>query len=506
MNLDSLLQNLLSSGIKLSDPETLRKFRVLNTFQLIVVILAPFLGFLYFYVGAVLIFFALAAAGLLMIVSMALLRVTRNLVLGTHLAISILWAALLVVSWYSGAVSIEGVIKPTLILNAGLILLAVFLLGYPGGTVWATVVFMETGLFVYLYRSGYPFPDLLPLEAAPLFSLGGYLVALLVILLFAFLFERERSEALVREQAKSGALRESQRYMDDILSRSPTPIFILDRSHRVVHWNLACEELTGIRSGEILGKRVWDGLHANEKGSVADMILDHPEEIHDRYGDAVLSKTDTGWFELTLYFPKLKGGLQTVVTAAPLLDGNGVVRGAIQTIQEAGPPPGRAGTDNGATAALAADPMASAVFRVDAQGKITYWNESCAREFGYPSSEMVGKSVFTFVSKQYRPLFKETLIGALKGDSFTDRSFKYYGQEGKPVYVLAKVFPVDTAEGDGRECAVVNTNVTELRLRIKKLELYAAESKEKLKSVTEDYDLLKKNIATFIRKKEEPQP
>ena len=137
-----------------------------------------------------------------------------------------------------------------------------------------------------------------------------------------------------------------------------------------------------------------------------------------------------------------------MVTAAPILDSNGVVRGAIQTIQEAGSPPGQGGTDRaGHMRPRPKMPIASAVFRVDAQGKITFWNESCAREFGYPSSEMVGKSVFTFVSKQYRPLFKETLIGALKGESFTDRAFKYYGQEGKPVYVLAKVYPVEHCGG-----------------------------------------------------------
>jgi PAS domain S-box-containing protein len=336
-----------------------------------------------------------------------------------------------------------------------------------------------------------------------LFSGGGFRGPPLASLWFAFVFYWKKSEALVREQAKSEALRESQRYMDDILRKSPTSTFILDRSHRVVHWNRACEELTGIRGEEILGKRVWEGLHVDEKGSVADMILDHPDEIPERYGEAVLSQTETGWFELSLFFPKLKGGLQAVVTAAPILDRNGVVRGAIQTVQEAASP-GRGEADTCGAAVQALDSLANAVFRVDAQGRITYWNDSCAREFGYPSSEMVGKSVFTFVSKQYRPLFKETLIGALKGDSFTDRSFKYYGQEGKPVYVLAKVFPVDTAEGDSRECAVVNTNVTELRLRIKKLEFYAAESKEKLKTLTEEYDLLKKNIATFIRKKDEP--
>ena len=69
MNLDALFQDLLSSGIKLLDPETLRKFRVLNAFQLVFVVLAPFLGLVYFYVGAVQIFFAIVAAGVFRLVA-----------------------------------------------------------------------------------------------------------------------------------------------------------------------------------------------------------------------------------------------------------------------------------------------------------------------------------------------------------------------------------------------------------------------------------------------------
>jgi len=64
--------------------------------------------------------------------------------------------------------------------------------------------------------------------------------------------------------------------------------------------------------------------------------------------------------------------------------------------------------------------------------------------------------------------------------------------------------PIEAAEGENKECAVVNTNITALRLRLKEVELYAAESKEKLKNLTKEYDLLKKNVATMIRKKDEP--
>ncbi|MBW1887773.1 MAG: hypothetical protein JRI52_05410, partial [Deltaproteobacteria bacterium] len=63
--------------------------------------------------------------------------------------------------------------------------------------------------------------------------------------------------------------------------------------------------------------------------------------------------------------------------------------------------------------------------------------------------------------------------------------------------------PLQAADGRGKECVVVNTDITALRLKLRKLQLYAAESKERFKNLSEEYDLLKKNIATFIRKKDD---
>ena len=505
MNLDAYFNNLLTSGIRLSDPETIRKFKVANVFHMVFIMMAPFLGVLFFYIGAIPLFYVVIVAGLLMASSFMLMRITKNLLVGAHYGIFILWATLLVLSWHMGAVSFEGVIKPSLLLNAGLILLAIFLMGYAGGAIWTMVVFLETGLIVYLFRTGYQFPDLIPPDIAPVLSMGSFLVAVMCILLFAFLFEKEKSDALLREENKSEALRESKRYIDDILKKSPIPIFILDRNHRVIQWNLACEELTGVTAGEVLGKEVCEGLRIEKWGSIADMILDKPEKIVEVFADSVVSRTETGWFELDMFLPKLKGGIGTIVTAAPILDNGGVVRGAIQTIQESGPGKNQQETSTDDVPGQVDEAFASPVFKVDSQGKITYWNQTCEKDLGYASSQVIGKSVFTFVSKRYRPLLKETILGVLKGGVFTDRGLKYYTKEGKPVYVMAKAYPVRGADEQSTECVIVNTNITELRLRIKKLEIYASENKEKLKNLTEEYDLLKKNIATFIRKKDEPK-
>ena len=502
MNLDSLFNNLLTSGIKLSDPETIRKFRILNIFQLIFIVMAPLLGLFYYYIGAILLFYTTTIAGLAMISAIILLKKTKNTVFVGNYAIFILWATLFILSWNTGAITYDGVIKPSWILNGGLILLTIFLNGYLSATIWATVVFVETGVVIYLFRTGYLFPNLIPPEIAAIYSLGTYLIALLTMLLFAFLFEKEKDDALKREQEKSRALRDSKRYTDDLLERSPIPTFILNKNHRVIQWNRACRDMTGVSSEEIFGKEVWEGFAIDDQGSMADIILEGPETIVDKYGDFIISQKETGWFELEMALPKIKRGIRAVIYVGPILDNNGEVRGAIQTIQEIREHQTEKGVTQNSSLGQVEESLANPIFKVDSQGKISFWNRACEENFGYSSEQILRKNALSLLSKRYRPIFRKTLIKVFKGESFNDKEWKYYTSEGEPVYMLAKGYQLQSADGGAKECVIINTNITDLKLKLKKLQLYAAESKEKLKNLTEEYNLLKKNIATFIRKKE----
>jgi PAS domain S-box-containing protein len=498
MSIKSIFKNVLTSGLALTDPDLIRRVKVLNIFQLIFFILTPFLGLFYFYIGASLLFYTVIIAGLLMLFGVILLRVTKNIVLVGNFAVFILWAAITVISWNTGAITYEGVLNPSWLLNAGLILLAIFLNGYLSGTIWATVIFVQTGVLIYMFRSGYQFQNLLPMDIMTTYYMGVYMACILVILLFAFLFEKEKSEALIREQEKSHTLRESKRYMDDIFDRYPLPTFVLDKSHRVIQWNRACQEMSGIYPEQILGKRVWEGFFTNDQSSIADMVLDDINSIGKIFGDSLISDIDSGWFEMDTFLPKLKEGKRAIITAAPILDNNGIMRGAIQTIQEVRKIP----VEGGGKPEYLDESFPQPVFRIDSGGKIDLWNKACEGSFGFNASEMIGKSPLAIVAKNYRPLFKDTIIRVLKGESFTNRQWKYTSNDGRPVYVLARVFPSQSAEDNGVECVIVNTDITEIRLKLKKLSLYAAESNEKLKALSEEHDLLKKNIATFIRKKD----
>ena len=126
MNLQSLFDDLITSGPKLSDPEVTRKIRALNVFQLGFIMLAPLFGLLYFYLGAISLFYVIIGAGLLMIPSVIILRTTKNILWVANYSIFVLWAALFIVSWNTGAMTSEGVISTSWLLNGGILLLAVF--------------------------------------------------------------------------------------------------------------------------------------------------------------------------------------------------------------------------------------------------------------------------------------------------------------------------------------------------------------------------------------------
>jgi PAS domain S-box-containing protein len=501
MNLKSLFHNLITSGITSPHPETISKYRVLNEFLLIIVLATPILGLFYYSVGADLLFYAALCAGLLGILGFILLRSTRNLILAGNLAFFGVWAALLIIRWNTGAMSQGGIVLLSWIWNAALLLMAIFITGYLWGTIWASMIFLETGVAVYLFRRGYEFPNLIPADISPVYSLGAYLAGLLVILLIAFLYEREKASAVEKEQVKSRGLVESKRYIDTILERFPFPIFVVDGDHRVIQWNRACQRMTGVSAENVIGKKVPSVLCVDDQWSLADIIIEDPDVITKRFSESIISRTDSGYFELGIPLPSIKDGIDAVITVAPIYDVNGSIKGAIETIQDVSNRKGETHRGHeGPEGNL--EPELCPIFKVDAKGRISFWNKACEETFGYPSSKMIGASPFRFVSKSTREPFKETIVRVFKGESFRGKEWKYYSSSGEPVNVLANAYSSQSADGKSKECVVMNTDITDLTARMKQLERDSVEAKERLKSMADEYALLRKNLATYIRKKD----
>ena len=79
------------------------------------------------------------------------------------------------------------------------------------------------------------------------------------VLLSAFEYEgRMVWQATIRDMTErkrmETALRESEQRMADIINSLPDPTFVIDSQHRVIAWNRAIEEQTGVKREDMLGK------------------------------------------------------------------------------------------------------------------------------------------------------------------------------------------------------------------------------------------------------------
>ncbi|HEY5718549.1 MAG TPA: diguanylate cyclase [Motiliproteus sp.] len=164
--------------------------------------------------------------------------------------------------------------------------------------------------------------------AAPLKDASGCVIGAIETL--QDVTSRNRAEALVKE---------NQSYLRQIVDGSSVPTFVIDREHRVTHWNRACEALTGFSADELVGTRdQWRPFYESERPVMADLILDSAiAKDVDRFyhGKFSASQLIDGAFEAEDFFPHFgERGLWLFFTAAPLNDAQGNFIGAIETLQD----------------------------------------------------------------------------------------------------------------------------------------------------------------------------
>jgi PAS domain S-box-containing protein len=134
------------------------------------------------------------------------------------------------------------------------------------------------------------------------------------------------------------ALRESEQELHTIIQGSPIPQFVIDRDHRVVHWNRALEEQTGIPAAEMLGTNLhWRAFYAAERPCLCDLLVEenHGEIARWYNGRAAPSRYIDGAYEVKDFFPDLGSrGKWLFFTAVAIRDRSGAVIGALETLED----------------------------------------------------------------------------------------------------------------------------------------------------------------------------
>jgi len=233
--------------------------------------------------------------------------------------------------------------------------------------------------------------------------------------------------------------------IEGIIEGTPIPMFVIDRDHRIILWNRACEELTGFKAAEMIGTdRQYLPFYGEKRPVIADLIVDiDVEGLEKYYGNRVAkSSVIEGAFEASDFYENLGGKRRHLYfLAAPIYDEKGEIIAAIETLQDVTREREMELSLKEHAESLKAEleknvQLRSTIegiiegtpipmFVIDRDHRIILWNRACEELTGFKAAEMVG------TDGQYRPFYaeKRPVIADLIVDRDVRGLEKYYGKK-----------------------------------------------------------------------------
>ncbi len=127
--------------------------------------------------------------------------------------------------------------------------------------------------------------------------------------------------------------------LSKITNGSPIATFVIDKNHKITHWNIAISSLCGLNAREMIGTdEQWRSFYAEKRPTMADLIVDGASagEIAAYYrGKYKKSQLIDGAYEADDFFPDLgEHGKWLHFTASPIKNESGEVISAIETLED----------------------------------------------------------------------------------------------------------------------------------------------------------------------------
>jgi len=192
-----------------------------------------------------------------------------------------------------------------------------------------------------------------------------------------------------RKQAEE-ELRESQQRLSDIIDFLPDATFVVDAESRVIAWNRAMEEMTGIEAEDMLGKGDYEyalPFYAVRKPMLVDVAL---KPVMDIDADGRSPGGKAGLLSEEVFVPALRGRKAYLFATASLLhDSRGNAVGAVESIRDITE---RRQVEEALRWAEEKyrsifENSIAGIFRTTPEGRVISANPAFARIFGYGAPE-----------------------------------------------------------------------------------------------------------------------
>ncbi|MEN6389490.1 MAG: PAS domain S-box protein [Syntrophomonas sp.] len=234
-------------------------------------------------------------------------------------------------------------------------------------------------------------------------------------------------------KATEAAIRESEQRLLNIINFLPDSTFVIDKEGKVIAWNKAMEDMTGIEAKEILGKGNYEyaiPFFGCARPVLIDLVLQPEAEVAGYY----LLNNDQTRLSGETFCPNIGGqGAYMYGTASPIYDSQGVVVGAIESIRDVTErrKMENAVRDSEAKFRTLANTAPGLIFL--AQGtKYLYVNPAFSKLLGYSEEELRELDVWDPVHPDHQELVKNRSQARQTGKSVPERyEFKVVSKNGQ---------------------------------------------------------------------------
>ncbi len=283
-------------------------------------------------------------------------------------------------------------------------------------------------------------------------------------------------EDITEHEKWQDSLQEQKKFTENMLEHSAVATYVINPEHKIVLWNKACEELTGVSASEVIGTdNHWKPFYDGKRQTLADVIVDgNFEDLAGLYGSHTPSVLIERGLQTEGWYKNLNGRDRYIIfDAAPIYDSRGTLTAVIETLQDLTSQKRMeeelAKSEGQLRAIIDTEPECVKLFATD--GTILEMNAAGLAMVEADSPEqIVGKSMMPCILPDYRAAVEEHSKGVFQGAPGSIE-FEIIGLKGTRRWLDSRVAPLRNPQGEIYALLGVSRDITERKKAEEKLKL-----------------------------------
>jgi diguanylate cyclase (GGDEF)-like protein/PAS domain S-box-containing protein len=270
--------------------------------------------------------------------------------------------------------------------------------------------------------------------------------------------QSELKESRERYRKLANKLHTAHQQLLDIIEFLPDATFVIDHDKKVIAWNRAIEEMTGVCKEEIIGKGDYAyavPFYGKQRPMLIDLVFADNREIEQKY-DYVEKKGNTIY--TAVFTPPAFKDKEVFLWAAasPLFDSDGNLVGGIASIRDITE---RKQAETLFKTLFSSSPIGIYIVQ---DGKFQFVNPQFQKHTGYSEDELLGMDSLKIVLPEDRNMVRENAVKMLKGERSSPYEYRVINKCGETRWIMETVTSI---QYQGRRATLGNyMDITERKL------------------------------------------